>query len=454
MVDPRGVLAFLAATEAEPGVNLHSLLVRREGETVLEAYWAPYTAADRPLLYSVSKTFTATAMGLALAEGRLSLGDRLVDRLAASVPADRDPRTAEQTVHHVLSMSTGHDLDTVTAILESGAHDLAAVYLGIPPSLPVGSRHTYHNGASWVVGELVRRATGETLLDYLRPRLLEPLGIDPTWDTDAYGRELGFTGVHSTTRDLATLAEAYRTGVGLPDGWPALAAGPHVPTDVTETNPEWRLGYGYQVWRSREGYRLDGAYGQFGLVLDDLVVAITSAQPAGSQRLLDLVWTHLVPAVRDPRPDAGADADLHARLTRLELRRPKDAHAPGPWVTTGPARTWPSLAIGSEQLRLPDVRDVTLVRDGAGWALRLTTAGHTCDLVAPSGAWHRTSLRLGAVEVPVAMAVGTLRTGHARVHLCLTDTCHVLRLDLGPDGARQAWETSPLSYESLAEFVA
>lgn len=453
MIDARGVLAFLAAVEAERCLNPHSLLVKRHGETVLEAYWAPYTPDDRPLLYSVSKTFTATAMGFALAEGRLALGDRVVDHLAGSVPTDVSERAAEQTVHHVLSMSTGHDTDTLDSLTARGDADFAASYLAIAPQQPVGSRHVYNNGASWLAGELVRRVTGESLLAYLRPRLFAPLGIAPTWDVDSSGRELGFSGVHATTRELAALAESYRTGGAgvLPDGWAAQVGTRHVATDAAES-AEWRHGYGYQVWISREGYRLDGAYGQYALVLDDLTITITSAQAAGSQPLLDLVWANLIPAVRSSRSDPEADARLATRLASLELRRPKDAGIAGPWVQHGPLANWPALAVGAEQINLPDVRDVTLVRDGAGWALRFTTAGVTYDLNAPSGRWHRTTLAVDGVTVPLAMAVGTLSTGAARVHLCFTATCHVLRLELGPRGGHDAWETSPLSYASLRQF--
>jgi CubicO group peptidase (beta-lactamase class C family) len=451
VIDARGVLAFLAATESEPGINLHSLLVKRAGETVVEAYWAPYTPDDRPLVYSMSKTFTGTAMGYAVAEGRIALTDRIVDHLAGSVPEPISDRTAAQTVHHVLSMSTGHTLDTLDAMFAGGNPDLTAAYLSIEPQRDVGSCHVYNNGASWLLGELTRRATGETLMDYLRPRLFEPLGIAPTWDVDPLGRELGLTGVHATTREISALAEAYRTrSAVLPEGWVDLASTRHIATDPAAER-EWTYGYGYQVWMCREGYRADGAYGQYAVILDDMTICITSAVVT-MQPIMDLVWTHLVPAVRAEGGEPAAAAKLGERLASLELRRPKDAGVAGPWDHRGPLVSWPSLAVGADQMNLPDLRDVTLVRDGHGWALRFTSEGVTHDLASPSGAWHRTALQMGAVTVPVALAVGTLSTGAARIHLAFTDTCHVLRIELGPRGGRYAWETSPLSYTSLSQM--
>ncbi len=286
---------------ARPELELHGLVVLREGSPVLEQYWAPYVAEDRPLVYSASKTFTASAIALAVGEGLLALDDRIVDLLPEEASLVEHVETiAELTVHHVLSMSTGHDADVLERFDPAAPQDWARIFLSTPPQAPVGSRHVYNNGASWLLGELIRERTGEDLLDYLRPRLLAPLGIDATWDRDALGRCLGWSGIHVRTRDLAAMGELYRCdGVWqgrrlLPEGWVARATRSQIPTD--EPNPDWLFGYGYQLWLGREGYRLDGAYGQFSLVLPErgLVIAITSAQ-SSTQLLLDLVWDALLP---------------------------------------------------------------------------------------------------------------------------------------------------------------
>ncbi|HSN12488.1 MAG TPA: serine hydrolase, partial [Propionibacteriaceae bacterium] len=247
------LLAFADAAAADPQVALHSLVVRNPDGIVAEAYWDPYRADDRQLVYSVSKTVMATAAGFALAEGLLRLDDRVADLI--EVPFPVDGRRGELTVHHLLSMTTGHDADTLefAGDIRTG---IPAAFWGTEPQTPVGSRHVYNNGASWAVGEVVRTVTGSSLVDYLRPRLLAPLGIDLTWDTDARGAEYGFTGAHLTTRALAAIGQVYASGGRwegrqvLPAGWTELAGTHHTSTE--EPNPEWNYGYGYQVWLSRE----------------------------------------------------------------------------------------------------------------------------------------------------------------------------------------------------------
>ncbi|MFZ0529452.1 MAG: serine hydrolase domain-containing protein, partial [Propionicimonas sp.] len=202
--------AFCAALAEHPELELHGLVALRGGATVFEHYHRPYRREDRALVYSVSKTFTATAVGLAVGEGRLKLSDRVADLLAESAPAPLDPRVSELTVHHLLSMSTGHTEDTLPGITEAPPQEWTARFLGLPPQAPVGSLHVYNNGASFLLGELVRRSTGADLLEYLGPRVLAPLGIDATWDRDGLGRCLGWSGLHADVRALAAIGELYR----------------------------------------------------------------------------------------------------------------------------------------------------------------------------------------------------------------------------------------------------
>lgn len=229
-------MSFVETVSADPELELHGLVVLRGGQPVLEHYWEPYRADDRTLVYSCSKTLTATAVGLAAAEGRLAVTDRVVDLLPDAVEDPVDDRVAALTVHHLLSMSTGHDQDTIEAIFGGRPADWARRVLAVRPQEPVGSRHVYNNGASFLLGELVRVRTGEDLLEYLTPRVLAPMGIAATWDRDPLGRCLGWTGAHLTTGWLAAFGELYRCdgvwdGVRLlPEGWVAQATTRHIPT--------------------------------------------------------------------------------------------------------------------------------------------------------------------------------------------------------------------------------
>lgn len=436
---------------AHPEFELHGLVVLRDGATVLEQYWAPYVADDRQLVYSASKTFAATAVGLAIGEGRFSLDDRLVDLFGVV----RQPRVAEITVHHLLAMSTGHTEDTLPELQALPPAQWADQLLALPPQCPVGSRHVYNNGASWALGELIRRHAGQDLLEYLRPRLLEPLGIDATWDTDALGRCLGWSGMHLTTRGLAAMGELYRNdGVWwgrrlLREGWVTRATTAQISTEFEEL-PDWSLGYGYQLWLGREGYRLDGAYGQYSLVLPErgLVIAVTSAQ-SGNQALLDLVWDVLLPEL-DRLVEPGETR------TDASLPIPTDTGLGTEWTAPGPVPLDESLAEpGEEQLHLPDLADLEARRAGGELRLAFTTEGHRAEVVATPGGWRRQAMRLGAVEVPLAAAAGADPDGVLHVRLVFTDSPHTLRIRIGADGGSGlAWKVSPLQSKELSALRA
>ncbi|HEY3339746.1 MAG TPA: serine hydrolase [Propionicimonas sp.] len=443
------------AVAARPELELHGLVVRRDGRPVLEQYWAPYVAGDRALVYSASKTFTASAIALAVGEGLLALDDRIVDLLPGAWAAVVGPTesVAQLTVHHVLSMSTGHDADVLERFDPAAPQEWARSFLSTPPQTPVGSRHVYNNGASWLLGELIRERTGHDLLDYLRPRLLEPLGIDATWDRDALGRCLGWSGIHVRTRDLATIGELYRCdGVWegrrlLPEGWVARATTSRIPTE--EPNPDWNLGYGYQLWLGREGYRLDGAFGQFSLVLPErgLVIAITSNQSA-TQLLLDLVWDLLLPEL-----DAGSIPEEGSSAAQLPV--PADSGLGSDWSTHGPALVDATLVSSpDEQANLPDLTAAHAHRDATALGVGFTTNGQQVELTAGIGTWVRQHVRLGDVTVPVAAAAGSDADGALGVRLVFTDSPHTLHLRLAGATARMAWATTPLQGGDLAGLVA
>jgi CubicO group peptidase (beta-lactamase class C family) len=492
-----------------PELELHALYVLRDGAPVFEQYWAPYEAGDRPLVYSASKTFAATAVGLAFGEGRFSLDDRLVDLLAdrsgtgaprdassfassrsgssgsaevATVPEEparnerasrrADGRIAELTVHHLLSMSTGHTEDTLPLITEAPPEQWAERFLTIRPQRPMGSWHVYNNGASFMLGELVRRHTGEDLLDYLRPRVLEPLGIDATWDRDPLGRCLGWTGLHVDVRGLAKLGELLRCdGVWegrrlLPEGWVARATAKQIPTE--SDSPEWTLGYGYQVWMGREGYRLDGAYGQFAFVLPErgMVVAIQSAQSC-TQVLIDLLWEHLgafplvepqrmVEPVETAELVSTSSTNRVVELVETRLPVPPDSGLGTEWVSAGPVPLDPAMVDPGEETGAPaDMADVRARRNDASIQLSLVAEGHLGELVVTPGEWRRQHLRLGDADVPVAVAAGADEAGDLHVRMVFTDTPHTLRLRLRTDGtAAQAWKVNPLQGPGLAAMRA
>jgi len=357
------------------GLELHSLMLLRHGHVVAEGWWAPYAPDGLHLLYSLSKSFTSTAVGLAVEEGLLGVDDLVTSFFPDEVPAEVHPRVAQLRVRHLLSMATGHHEDTLDRL---DRERLVSSYLALVPEEEPGAWFTYNNGATLMLSAIVTKVTGGRLLDYLRPRLLEPLGIEEANWQGIGDLDLGFSGMHLPTEAIARFGQLYlQQGVWqgrqlVPASWVAEATRRQV-ENPREPNPDWRQGYGYQFWMGQHGYRGDGACGQFCLVLpeEDAVVAIT-AGTEDMQAVLNCVWERLLPALRQPpqpeRPDAADSATgLRDRLARLQLpavsggrSAPIDLPWAAPDQDDGPAD---GLAISSIEEAAEGWR--VTVRDGA-----------------------------------------------------------------------------------------
>lgn len=326
-VSSSAIHAFVAA--AERGVHdLHSFMLLRHGAVLAEGWWEPFTARTPHMLFSLSKSFTSTAIGLLVDEGRLSIDAPVLDFFPDEAPPAPGANLRAMRVRHLLSMSSGHDQDTFGPMTES-LH-WARTFLALPVAHQPGTHFVYNTGATYMLSAIAQRLTGQRLLEYLRPRLFEPLGIvGPTWDQSPEGVDAGGTGMRATTEDIARFGQLYlQRGLWqgtrlLSDDWIAQATARQV-SNGSSPRSDWEQGYGYQFWRSRhDSYRGDGAFGQFCVVLpaQQTVLALT-AGTADMQRVLNLVWQLLLPAISAaPLPDdPHAQEALTARLATLRLR--------------------------------------------------------------------------------------------------------------------------------------
>lgn len=321
-------------------LELHSLMLLRHGHVIAEAWWSPYSA-DRPhLLYSLSKSFTASAIGLAINEGLLSLNDRVLSFFPEKAPAEPSANLTQMTVQHLLCMSTGHEVDTLERILQHEPHDWVKGFLSLPPEQAPGTLFCYNNGASFMLSAILQKCSGQKLLDYLEPRLFAPLGISTKYWLEAPGgSNQGFSGLHLCTKDIAHFGQLYLQkgkwqGVQLiPESWTKHASSFQI-ANAGSSEPEaldWAQGYGYQFWRGQHrSYRGDGAFGQFCLILpeQDAVLAITSAVKT-MQDVLNLVWHYLLPAMSESSLaiNQEAQARLSARLANLSIDPIKGARS-------------------------------------------------------------------------------------------------------------------------------
>jgi len=390
-VSSAGLLAFLDAAQ-QGGYELHGLMVLRHGRVVAAGWWAPYGPQLNHTLYSLSKSFTSTAVGFAVAEGRLSVDDKVLPFFPEARPAAVNEHLAALRVRDLLCMASGHDKDPTHPIVKE--EDWVRAFLGSAFAHPPGSRFVYNSEATYMCSAIVQRLTGQRILDYLRPRLFEPLGIDGmTWEVCPRGINTGGWGLSVPTAALAKFGELLRRRGEwqgrrlLPAAWVDEATTFKIqqPIPAGGERKDWHQGYGYQFWRCRHNaFRGDGAYGQFMVVLpeQEAVVAIT-AESRNLQGELDLVWDHILPALK-PRPlpaDPRAHGRLQERLAGLALPLPAGA-------TAAPAAT----AVQGRTFRLePNEAGLQSARfdlGGGGGRMTLTEGGRDHAIDFGLGRWR------------------------------------------------------------------
>jgi hypothetical protein len=404
------ILGFVEAAD-QTIESLHSLMLLRHGHVLAEGWWAPYEPKRPHMLFSLSKSFTSTAIGLAVAEGRLSVDDPVLSFFRDAAPAQASEHLAAMRVRHLLSMSTGHAEDTTGAMREQPDGDWVRAFLALPVEYAPGTHFVYNSGATYMLSAIVQRLTGMPLLEYLQPRLFAPLGIEQaTWESCPRGINVGGWGLNITTADIARFGQLYlQKGLWrgeriLPEEWVEAATARQVAND-SQTEIDWRQGYGYQFWMCRhDAYRGDGAFGQFCVVMpkQDAVLAITSGV-GNMQSVLNLVWEHLLPAMQDaPLPENPAAREaLSRRLARLAL--PPQPGLPGsPIAARVAGKTYrfeanehgiETIALNFDaqgcQLTIQDVNGRHAVAAGnADWLKGATTLiDGVPRAVAASGAW-------------------------------------------------------------------
>jgi CubicO group peptidase (beta-lactamase class C family) len=331
-ISSSAILSFVQA--ADTGIDMmNSFMLVRHGQVVAEGWWSPYDAKAPHIFYSLSKSFTSTAVGLAVSEGKLSLDDLVLKFFPEDAPAEPSANLKSMRVRDLLRMSAGHQTE---ASLWSGAAGASAdrltkTFLAHPVPFKPGTHFLYNSPATYMLSAITQKAVGMTVLDYLRPRLFDPLGIEnPSWLASPQGVSLGAFGLMARTEDIAKMGQLYlQKGVWkgkqlIPATWVAEATARQTSNGSAPTS-DWDQGYGYQFWQSRHGYRGDGAFGQYMLVLpeQDAVVAITSGV-RDMQTVMNLVWTKLLPAMSKGAlsEDFATQRALKTKLADLAVRTP------------------------------------------------------------------------------------------------------------------------------------
>ncbi|MFC7681190.1 serine hydrolase domain-containing protein [Paenibacillus sp. GCM10028914] len=315
----------------EQGIELHSFMALRGGYIIAEGWWEPYREDLPHMMFSLSKSFTSTAIGLAVHEGLLSLDDKVISFFPEELPNTVSEHLEAMTLRHLLMMGTGHDEDPLQKLSGALGENSIEAFLQAPVTHEPGTHFVYNNGATYMAGAILQKLTGGSLIDYLQPRIFEPLGImNATWEKCPLGYDCGGWGLSIKTEDIAKFGQLYlqhgqwKGEQLIPSEWVKEATAKQI-SNGDDPNNDWNQGYGYQFWRCRHGiYRGDGAFGQFCIIMpeQDAVIAITSATNQMDE-VLNAVWDGLLPAFKEATPPLLTDSKdfdfLQNRLSSLTL---------------------------------------------------------------------------------------------------------------------------------------
>lgn len=309
---------YLQAVEKEKQ-DLHSIMVLQHGQVIAE-HWRSEGAWNKPhIMNSVSKTFTATAIGFAVSEGLLKVTDKVISFFPDECPATISPNLEKLEICHLLTMSGGHDTDPTGKIRSSKNNNWVKDFLNTPFEHEPGTFFCYNSMGTYVLSAIVQKVTGQKVIDYLYPRLFRPLGITGIhWDESPQGINCGGWGLYIRTEDMAKMGQfilqkgQWKGKQLLPESWINEATTSHIasvpagvrPEELKEKgltikNSDWLQGYGYQMWRCRhDAIRADGANGQYIIILPEKdAVIVTTAHIGDMQAEINLIWKYILPAL-------------------------------------------------------------------------------------------------------------------------------------------------------------
>jgi len=316
-VDPDRVIAFLDDIETA-GLELHGLMLHRNGHVATEGWSWPYDPARPRVLHSVAKSFTACAIGLAIDEGLLKLEDKVISFFPDHLPSVADPKLGNMTVEHLLMMRTGHESNTSGSIWRSISSSWITEFFKIALVHEPGTHYAYTSAASYMLSAIITRVTGQTMHDYLRPRLFEPLSIyDESWDIGPDGINPGGNGLTARPVDMLKLGILHAQS-GLWNGQRVLPADWVSAATQAQGGPGSRYGYHWAI-RPREAFSAVGVFVQMVSVFPkhNATLAVVAAMK-GSAELIPHIERHFPSAfTTDIRSDPEADARLVRRLALL-----------------------------------------------------------------------------------------------------------------------------------------
>jgi CubicO group peptidase (beta-lactamase class C family) len=402
----------------EKGYDVHGLMMIRHGNVIAEHWWAPYAPQYQHAMYSATKTFTGAAIGFAVQEGLLKIEDKVISFFPDLLPDTISPQLAKLSVRHLLTMSVGHASTSYAGSGNSQVRSFLAASFAHDP----GTSFAYNISASHMLSHIITKVTGISLYEFLKPRLLDPLGIvDVVWEMDNDGYNMGNGGSHMKTSDMAKMGlflmnKGKWNGHQLLDSvWIEAATTPHI-----YQHPEWTReenenaendgsqGYGYQIWMGRHhSYRAIGGQNQLIMVIPeyDFILACHSSisDEAGFNKLI----YEMLPTMSNKKLKTDTSFDLNETIAGYEIKRPFEG--PGTSKVTMSTRRY----LMDENA--PGIRSVLFRFDASGNCyLTFISAGAIHNIPFGLNSWligmTDRSLSIARTVYPNTMGVTPVRT--------------------------------------------
>jgi CubicO group peptidase (beta-lactamase class C family) len=317
----------------EKGYDVHGLMMIRHGKVITEHWWAPYAPQYQHAMYSATKTFTGVAVGFAVREGLLNIEDKVISFFPDLLPDTISPQLARLSVMHLLTMSVGHASTSYAGSGNSQVRSFLAARFAHEP----GTSFAYDITASHMLSHIITKVSGVSLYEYLKPRLLDPLGIeDVIWEMDNDGYNMGNGGTHMKTSDLAKMGlflinKGKWNGQQLLDqAWIEAATTPHIyqhrertPEENEKAADDGSQGYGYQIWMGRHhSYRAIGGQNQLIMVIPEYDFILVCHSSIGDEAGFNKLIYDMLPAMSDKKLKADKSFNLKAAIAGYEIKRP------------------------------------------------------------------------------------------------------------------------------------
>jgi CubicO group peptidase (beta-lactamase class C family) len=383
-IDSQSILDFINAANASD-IQWHNYVLLRHGKIASQGSWKPFDLNNKHTLYSLSKSFTSTAIGMLVDEGKLKVTEPVINFFKEDLPEVVSDNLKKMTVHHLLTMNTGHNTECIDKF-RSSTDKWSKIFLHHEVPNEPGTKFMYNTPATYMLGAILHKVTGKTVSEYLKPRLFDKLGIkDYDWEVNREGLNMAGWGLRLNPKDIAKFGQLYLQK-GRWNGKQIISEKwiDEATKKQTTSNPgdsDWSQGYGYQFWRCKHNlYRGDGAFGQYCIVMPDQdAVMVVNSESGNLQKNMTIIYDTILKGMQSTPMKENKELVNQLRKAENTLTIKPTQNKANP---TLPAQINLSMADNPFQLS-----EATIIDHGSYFLLNLRTPTGLSEIKAGKAQW-------------------------------------------------------------------